>query len=384
MTQSGAQPRVAFVHDYLNQMGGAERVLLAMHALFPTAPVFTTIAAPERLIAEMRGLDIRVSFMQRFPGIAAHHQTYLPFYPRAIESLDLRDYDLILSSSSAFAKAAIKRPDAMHICYCHTPMRWVWDYDSYIARESLHPLARAILPPVIERLRAWDVATAARVDHFIANSPVVAQRIAIAYQRPATIILPPVNTRRFAIAPEHGDYFLALSRLIPYKRIDLAVRACTVLGLPLKVIGVGRDLHRLRSLAGPTVEFLGALPDETMTDVLAHCRALIFPGEEDFGLTPVEAQACGRPVIAFGAGGALSSVIPGVTGRFFHHQSVESLAGVLATFDDRAFDPQVIRRHAERFDISRFHRRMARFVHAALAGDLDLLTKPLVAMPRTA
>lgn len=376
MPRTGHKPRVAFVHDYLNQMGGAERVLLALHDLFPDAPVYTTIAAPDRLISRMRQLDIRVSFMQHLPGVLSHHQSYLPLYPRAIESLRLNAYDLVISSSSAFAKAAIARTDAIHLCYCHTPMRWAWDYANYIAREPLHPLARALLPPVIERLRAWDIATASRVDHYIANSPIVAQRITEAYGRTSTVILPPVDVRRFHLTPDRGDYFLALSRLIPYKRIDLAVRACTVLGLPLKVIGMGRDLPRLRALAGPTVEFLGPLSDEQMAEVLARCRALIFPGEEDFGITPVEAQACGRPVIAYGAGGALCSVIPDVTGVFFHEQTVESLMAELLIFDDRAFDPAVIRRHAERFDIARFHRRAARFIAASLDGDLDMLTKP--------
>lgn len=376
-------PRVAFVHDYLNQMGGAERVLLALHDLFPDAPIFTTIAAPERLTYRLSQLDIRVSFMQRLPGVIDHHQSYLPLYPSAIEHIDLRRYDLVFSDSSAFAKAAIKRKGAVHLCYCHTPMRWAWDYASYVERERLPSMVRALLPPIIDRLRRWDVATADRVDHFIANSSLVAQRIATAYNRTSTVIMPPVDVGRFHMASVREDYFLVVSRLIPYKRIDLAVRACTLLGLPLKVIGVGRDMARLRALAGPTVEFLGAVPDEEMRDYLARCRALIFPGNEDFGITPVETQASGRPVIAFGAGGALHSVIPGVTGVFFTEQTVESLCTAIQAFRDNQFDTMRIRRHAERFDISQFHRRIMRFTTAALEGDMEALTRPL-ALPRSA
>jgi glycosyltransferase involved in cell wall biosynthesis len=360
--------RVALVHDYLNQMGGAEKVLLALHWMFPTAPVYTTIADEARLPAAFRGMYIRTSFMQRLPGVLAHHQAYLPLYPLAVERMDLRAYDLVLSDSSAFAKAAIKRPGAVHLCYCHTPMRWAWNYEAYVEREGLSPLVRGILPPVIKRLRRWDVATARRVDHFIANSAAVAERIRRCYGRAAEVIPPPVEVDRFAVARRHGGYFLVFSRLAPYKRIDLAIAACNALGVSLKIVGGGRDLQRLQALAGPSVQFLGPLPDHEAHAVLAGCRALIFPGEEDFGIAPVEAQACGKPVIAYAAGGALTTVIPGRTGLLFGQQSVEALVAALSAFRDGDFDPWVIRRHAEYFAAPHFERRMAGAIAAALGS----------------
>ncbi|HLW02131.1 MAG TPA: glycosyltransferase [Ktedonobacterales bacterium] len=356
--------KVALVHDYLNQMGGAERVLLALHDLYPDAPIFTSIYDAERVDPAFRQCDIRSSFMQRLPGASRHHQPYLMLYPLAFERLDLRAYDLILSSSSAFAKGVMTRPDAIHICYCHTPMRWAWSYQDYIEREKLASPVRVFLPFFIRRLRQWDQSTARRVDHFIANSPVVAQRIAACYRHEATVIPPPVATANYSISPIQEAYFLVVSRLVPYKRIDIAIEACNLLHLPLKIIGAGRDRARLERLAGPTIEFLGWLPDEQVQRYLARCQALLHPGAEDFGLTPLEAQASGRPVIAYGAGGALTSVIDGVTGLFFYERSPRALAEVLTTFQPARFDPLVARRHAEAFDIARFQRRIAEFVAA--------------------
>jgi glycosyltransferase involved in cell wall biosynthesis len=356
--------KIALVHDYLNQMGGAERVLLALHDLYPDAPIFTSIYIPERVDPAFRRCDIRSSFMQQLPFISKYHQPYLMLYPLAFERLDLREYDLILSSSSAFAKSALTLPGTVHICYCHTPMRWAWSYQDYIACEKLPSPARAVLPFFIRRLRQWDQATARRVDYFIANSPVVAQRIAAYYQQDAAVIPPPVDTARFYLSPVQEDYFLVVSRLVPYKRIDIAIEACNQLRLPLKIIGAGRDRPRLERLAGPTIEFLGWLPDEQVQEYLARCRALIHPGAEDFGLTPLEAQASGRPVIAYGAGGALTSVIDGVTGLFFHERTPRALAQALAGFRPDHFDPLAARRHAEAFDITRFQQRIAAFIAA--------------------
>ncbi len=360
--------KVALVHDYLNQMGGAERVVMAFHEMFPDAPVYTSIYDPQRVDKAFRGMDVRTTFMQKFPMVTKHHQPYLPFYPFAMESLDLRGYDLVLSSSSAFGKGVLTRPETMHICYCHTPMRWCWNYAEYVEREHLGSVARTVLPFLITGLRVWDQTSAMRVDHFVANSPVVAERIKKYYRRDALFIPPPVEASRFAFdsttVPE--DYFLILSRLIPYKRIDLAIEACNRLHLPLVIIGDGRDRERLQHLAGPTIRFMGRLPDEEVLHYYAHCRAFLFPGEEDFGITPLEAQAAGRPVIAFGEGGALASVVDGVTGTFFAEQSVESLATVLASFDERTYDPTVIRNHALEFDLPRFKRRMLQFIEAKM------------------
>ena len=360
--------KVALVHDYLNQMGGAERVVMAFHQIFPDAPIYTSIYDQQRVDPAYKEMDIRTSFMQKFPLVTRHHQPYLPFYPFAMESLDLRDYELVLSSSSAFGKGVITRPGTMHICYCHTPMRWCWNYREYVEREQLGGMARRVLPLLITGLRVWDQVSAMRVDHFIANSPVVAERIQKYYRRDAVVIPPPVEVSRFSFDPatEVEDYFLIISRLIPYKRIDLAIEACNRLRLPLVIIGAGRDLERLKRLAGPTIRFLGRLSDQDVLHYYARCRALLFPGEEDFGITPLEMQACGRPVIAYGSGGALASVVEGITGVFFYEQTVDSLATALASFDERRYEPQTIRSHALEFDMPRFHRRILQFIEAKM------------------
>jgi glycosyltransferase involved in cell wall biosynthesis len=362
--------KVALVHDYLNQMGGAERVVLALHELFPDAPLYTSIYDPRRVDPAFQKIDIRTSFMQKFPFIMKHHQPYLPFYPFAMENLDLRGYDLVLSSSSAFGKGVIVRPETLHICYCHTPMRWCWNYREYVEREQLGGLARRLLPFFITWLRVWDQASAQRVDHFIANSPVVAERIQKYYRRESVVIPPPVEVGRFPFDPaaQPGEFFLSLGRLAPYKRVDLAIEACNRLQLPLVVIGGGRDEKRLRALAGPTIRFLGRLSDAEVLEYIAHCRAFIFPGEEDFGITPLEVQAAGRPVIAYGAGGALASVVEGVTGTFFKEQTVESLAAVLAAFDPGRYHPQAIHNHALDFDKPLFQRRILQFIEAKMGA----------------
>jgi glycosyltransferase involved in cell wall biosynthesis len=362
--------KVALVHDYLNQMGGAERVVLALHELFPDAPLYTSIYDPQRVDPAFQKIDIRTSFMQKLPFVMKHHQPYLPFYPFAMEGLDLRGFDLVLSSSSAFGKGVIVKPGTLHICYCHTPMRWCWNYNEYVEREQLGKMARRILPFLITWLRVWDQTSAMRVDHFIANSPVVAERIEKYYRRESVVIPPPVEASRFLFDPasQPGDYFLVLSRLAPYKRIDLAIQACNMLQLPLVIIGGGRDEKQLKAMAGPTVRFLGRLSDNEVLEYIAHCRAFLFPGEEDFGITPLEVQASGRPVIAYGAGGALASVVEGVTGTFFYEQTAESLAAVLASFDERRYHAQTIRNHALDFDKPRFQRRILQFIETKMSG----------------
>jgi glycosyltransferase involved in cell wall biosynthesis len=360
--------KVALVHDYLNQMGGAERVVIALHEIFPDAPIYTSIYDPARVDPAFQKMDIRTSFMQKLPLVTKHHQPYLPLYPFAMEQLDLRGYDLVLSSSSAFGKGVITRPETLHICYCHTPMRWCWNYEEYVERERLGKVARTILPFLITKLRTWDQISAMRVDHFVANSPIVAERIRKYYRCEAMYIPPPVEASRFPFDPtiEAENYFLILSRLVPYKRIDLAIEACNQLQLPLVIIGGGRDLERLKRMAGPTIRFLGKLSDKEVIHYYTHCRAFIFPGEEDFGITPLEAQACGRPVIAYGAGGALATIIDGITGIFFHEQTVKSLMTALASFNEHMFNPLVIHNHALEFDISRFQHRILQFIETKM------------------
>jgi glycosyltransferase involved in cell wall biosynthesis len=354
--------RVAIVHDYLNQMGGAERVLEVLHELFPDAPVYTSIYWPQAMSPAIRRMDVRVSFMQRLPFVLRHHQPFLPLYPLAFEQFNLSGYDLVLSMSSAWSKGVITRPETFHVNYCLTPMRFAWSYYDYIAREELSGVALLVLPLVISYLRLWDVVSAQRVDRFIAISHTVARRIEKYYRRRPAVIYPPVNTAHFSPSDGYDDYFLVVGRLIPYKRTDLAVRACTRLRLPLKVIGDGRDRQKLQRMAGPTVEFLGRLSDEETRRYLARCRALIFPGEEDFGITPVEAMASGRPVIAFAGGGALETVVEGVTGCFFTEPTVDSLAAVLAGFDPARFDPRAIAAHAAQFHTEVFKQKLRSFL----------------------
>jgi glycosyltransferase involved in cell wall biosynthesis len=360
--------KVAIVHDYLNQYGGAERVLEALHDLYPGAPVYTSMYAPKTMPAAYKKWDIRTSFMQRLPRIAKLHQLYLPLYPTAFETFDLSGYDVVLSSSSAFAKGVITEATALHVCYCHSPMRFVWNYSDYIEGERMAGRARFVLPLVLNYVRLWDEVSSRRVDAYIANSRVVARRIKKRYGRQATIINPPVDTRLYNPQPggRHSNYFLIVSRMIPYKRLDIAIDAFTKLGLPLKVVGQGRQEAELRSRAGSNVEFLGALPDAQVKKLYANCLALIFPGQEDFGITPLEAQASGRPVIAYGAGGALETVVPHQTGEFFSPHTSEALADVVCRFKADDYDPAATRSHAESFDREVFKRRIALFVEQKL------------------
>ena len=358
--------RVALVHDWLNQIGGAEAVLEVLVRLFPDAPVFTTIYARELMPDHYRSWDIRTTFLDRAPGIYRHHQHYLPLYPLAVESMCLQGYDLVLSNKSGFCHGIRKTDNQLHIDYCLTPTRYVWDFAGYAERERLGLAARLALRPLVDWLRAWDRRAADRVDHFVAISTEVQQRIKRFYGRDSTIIYPPVDTHRHCPSPDGPEsFFLVASRLIPYKRIDLAVRACSALSVPLVVVGEGRDRSTLEAIAGPTVEFRGRVSSEELGWLMSHCRAFVFPGREDFGIAPVEAQAAGRPVIAFAAGGALDTVIPSETGVFFSEQTVDSLVEAILSLDRITFDPAIVRENAERFGIERFGRQFLQFVATA-------------------
>lgn len=360
-------PRVAIVHDYMNQMGGAERVVAVMHRMFPEAPIYTTIADRSRLFPELAGADIRTTWMQGIPGILKRFKQFFWLYPFAVRSMKLQDYDLILSSSSAYGKGAPVPQGAVHVCYCHTPMRFAWDFDSYMESVQANGAVKRIARWMVAPLRRWDVKTTQGVDRLIANSTIVQQRINRHYGRNVPVIYPPVHVSRFEITQEPiGDYFLVVSRLVSYKRIDLAVEACTRLDKKLIVIGDGPDRGRLEAMAGPSVTFLGRLPDEEVVGYMQRSRAFLFPGLEDFGITPLEVNACGRPVIAFRGGGALDTVVPGLNGLFFHEQKPESLMEVLAYFDERQYDPERIRRHAQRFDEERFIEELSLLIQRAL------------------
>ncbi|MCU0490281.1 MAG: glycosyltransferase [Chloroflexaceae bacterium] len=354
--------RVAIVHDYLNQYGGAERVLEALHDLYPEAPVYTSIYDPAAMPDAYRTWDIHTSFMQRLPGWKSNFRRYFALYPSAFESFDLSAYDLILSSSSAFAKGIIPRPGACHLCYCHTPMRFAWRTGDYVDREGIGGgVQGALLPLLLTYVRLWDVSTNHRVDGFVANSHEVAGRIQRYYGRSATVISPPVDLPLFRdYMPE--DFYLAGGRLLPYKRLSLAVEAFNKLGLPLKIFGEGRDRANLEALAGPNIEFLGWLNEQQRCDLFARCRGFIFPGEEDFGITPLEVMAMGRPVIAFAAGGALETVQEGVSGRFFHQPTAAALAAAVGASRGDTYSPRTIRRHAEQFGRDLFLQRMRDYI----------------------
>lgn len=353
--------KVAIVHDWLTNMGGAERVILAFHDIFPDAPIYTTVYNPDKLPEEFRKMDIRTSFIQKFPKAKIKYNMYLPFMPTAFEQFDLSEYDVVLSSSSSCAKGVITRPDTLHICYCHTPMRYAWDfYNEY--KESAPKWQKKFIPYLMNYIRMWDRLSADRVDYFIANSNAVAKRIKKHYRRDSVIINPPVNAEFYNPIDEDGDYFLIVSRLVEYKRIDIAVEAFNDLGLPLIIIGDGPEREKLQKMANSNIKFLGRISDKEVKKYYAKCIAFIFPGEEDFGITPLEAQASGRPVIAFGKGGVLDSVIDGVTGIFFKEQNKESLKEAIIKFKDMKFDKNAIRKHAETFDIGVFKQRIYNFV----------------------
>jgi len=356
--------KIAIVHDYLNQYGGAEKVVEALHDLYPRAPIYTSIYLPELLPAVFRKMDIRTSFMQKLPFLKGHFKKYLMLYPAAFESLNLESYDVILSSSSGFAKGARIHPGCLHICYCYTPMRFAWDYDHYVARERLSRLTRRILPFFISRLKKWDLDKNKSVDYFIAISRCIQDRIKKYYHLESVLIYPPVHVDGFEISKETSGFFLIVSRLNAYKRIDLAIEAFNVLGLPLKIIGDGPHKKALQAMSGPNIEFLGKVPNDLLPQMYSHCEALIFPGNEDFGIVPVEAQVCGRPVIAYAAGGALETVVDGVTGLFFKETKTESLVRAVKKFEEikHTFSSSSIRNNALRFNENVFKREIADFI----------------------
>ena len=378
VTQSGplAGRRVVLVHDWLTGMRGGEKVLESFCRLCPQAPLYTLLHNPGSVSPLIEDRPIVTSFLQRLPWVASRYRHYLPLFPRAVESLRLPACDLVLSSSHCVAKGVVAPHGALHVCYVHTPMRYVWDlYEQYFG-PGRGGLARHVMPFLRGYLQNWDQRTSSRVHHFLANSRHVARRIERHYRRQSTVIHPPVESTRFAPASSVEDYYLVVSALVPYKRVDLAVLACSRLGRRLKVVGTGPELKALRDLAGPTVEFLGWQPDAALPELYARARALIFPGEEDFGITPLESMASGRPVLALARGGALETVVaPGdgqgrpATGLFFAEQSAPALAAALEGLEDGlgAFDPQALAAHAAGFDTQVFEERVAAFLTKALA-----------------
>ncbi len=346
--------KLAIVHDYLSQNGGAEQVLAAMQEIWPDAPTHVLFFDQEKM-PSFKGKDIRTSFLQRAPLIRSKYQWYVGLMPVAAQSMDLSAYDVVVSSASAFGKDLIVRPDAVHVCYCHTPTRYLWsDTHSYVNELRAPGFVKALLPPLLSSLRVRDRLAADRVDAFVANSETVRRRIHAYYRRDAAVVFPPVDTHRFPLADGPKASFLAGGRLVAYKRFDMIIEAANRTGTPLKIFGKGPMEKALRRMAGPTVEFLGFVPDDRLPALYAEAAAFIHPQEEDFGITAVEAMAAGRPVIAYAKGGATETVIPGTTGVLFDRQEWEALADIFLSFDPAAFDPAAIRTHAETFSKARF------------------------------
>lgn len=354
--------RVAIAHEWLTVPGGSEKVVLAMLDLFPQAEIFTSIYDPRPWPAQITDRPVRASFLNHVPRAHRIYPKLLPFMNRAFESFDLSGFDLILSSNHSCAKNVLAPPEALHVCYCHTPMRHAWE-PRFLEGET-GPIPPALLKPMLARLRRQDLAASARPDHFVANSHHVANRIQKYYGREARVIHPPVDVDLLLETPRGEDgYYLYLGRVIPYKRPDLAVAACRRLGRRLIVAGGGRAAGRLHDLAGPDTEFRGEVTDDEVRALLAGARALLFPGEEDFGIVPVEAQAAGTPVIAYGVGGARESVIDGETGVLFDEQSEEALARAIERFEASSFAEARIRDNARRFAPERFREEFAAFLN---------------------
>lgn len=362
--------RVALVHDWLTGMRGGEKVLEAIAELYPDATIHTLLHVRGSVSPALERHPGRRSFVQWLPSAARHYRQYLPLFPTAIEQFDFDSYDLVISTSHCAAKSVVVPGRAAHVCYCHSPMRYAWDqFDSYFGPDQVGATRSRLLRPVLARMARWDRDTAGRVDRYVANSHYVAGRIRRYYNRPSTVVYPPVDTTFYrpdpAVARER--FLLAVSALVPYKRLDVAIRAAAAARVPLTIVGRGPEEGRLRSLAasmGSDVTFTGWLTDDEIRDLYRRCRAAVMPGVEDFGMVPVEAQACGRPVVALGEGGALDSILDGVTGTLVPESSVDAFAEAFRDVTTRDFDAAAIRRHAESFGKERFQQEFKTLVAA--------------------
>ncbi len=354
--------KVALVHDYLSQDGGAERVLKALHEIWPGAPIFV-LFYDKKKITYFGDAQVRESWLKYLPFIKDIFQWYLPLMPMATEQHDLRGYDLVISSSSVFAKGVITSTNTLHISYCHTPPRFLWgDGNNYLSDLKSGRLFKWLLPAINHHLRLWDDVSTKRVDCFIANSETVAKRIKKYYRRDSDVVFPPVETTRFETASKLGDYYVCGGRLVPYKRLDLVVKVFNRLGWPLKIFGVGPEYKHLKKIAKNNIEFYGKISEREKTVLLSRALAFIHPQKEDFGITPVEAMSAGRPVIAFNEGGATETVIPGITGVFFAEQEWESLLKILLDFDPYKWDSEKTKEHVQKFSVNNFKNAIQKLV----------------------
>jgi glycosyltransferase involved in cell wall biosynthesis len=365
--------RVALVHDWLTGMRGGEKCLEALCEIFPDAPIYTLLHIKGAMSPFIESKKIRTSFVQHFPNLETKYRSYLPLFPRAIESFDFSNFDVVISSSHCVAKGAIVPSNALHICYCHTPMRYVWDmYDEYFGKGQAGIVTRAAMSVIAPYLRRWDVRTASRVNFFIANSENVRKRIQRIYRRDADVIFPPVDTEQFQISQtkpdqplaekKDGEYYLIVSALVPYKRVDLAIKVFNANGKRLLIVGKGPDENKLRALSKSNIEFLGWRNDSELAELYAGCSALLFPGEEDFGIVPLEAMASGKPVIAYGKGGVLETVVEGITGTFFYEQTEKAFTSALDRAASSLFNSETIRAHALKFSRTVYRNRIKNFI----------------------
>ena len=382
--------RVAIVHHWFVSQGGGERVAVMLAGMFPEADLFTLVMDPRYVPAELAGRSLTPSVLQRIPGGNRIHRHLLPLYPFAVEQLDLSSYDLIISSDSGPVKGVITHQDAVHVCYCHSPMRYLWDgYQPYMA--GMSAVARLPFALAAHYVRNWDYLAAQRVTQFVANSRYVAKRIQHYYGRSSTVVHPPIDTARGMIVDSPSDYYLAAGRLVGYKQTQLLVQACNDLGRRLRIVGIGPELGHLRRMAGPTVEFMGHLSTEELWHNYAHCRALLFAADEDFGMVPLEAQTCGRPVIAFGKGGSLETVhgarngqAKDATGIFFDHQTPGAVAEAILDFESResSFSPIAIQQHAFQFSTARFVENMTRVFAGVLSRPAEMFVDDMEVQPQ--
>jgi glycosyltransferase involved in cell wall biosynthesis len=360
--------KIALVHDYLVQYGGAERVLECFTELFPYAPIYTLVYNKDLMHGVFEGRDIRTSFIQKLPFSKSSHRIFPQFMPMAIEQFDFSAYDIVLSDSSSFAKGIVTGPETLHVCYMHTPMRYAWDdCQKYTSDFSFPNLIKKFVPFAMNYIRVWDRVSAERVDRFISNSNFVAKRIKKYYKKESTVIHPPVNVDKFHISEKRGDYFLIVGRMLAYKKNDIAIKAFNKLGLKLKVIGRGPELNRLKKMAGENIEFLGRISDEELAEYYANCRAFLFPQEEDFGIVAIEAMASGRPIIAFNGGDIPEHMENGKMGIFFNKQTPEAIIEAVEKFKDSDYDPEYIRSKVLKFDKEKFKTRIMEYVERELA-----------------
>jgi len=354
--------RIALVHEYLNQFGGAERMLLALCAIFPDAPVYSLFYDAKATGGVFEGRDVRTSFLQNIPFVKKHHRGFPLLMPLAIEQFDFSDFDVVISISASFAKGVITKPRTKHICICLTPPRFLWDDSHKFVEEFGYPrFIKNLLPPFISYLRMWDREASYRVDEFWAISDFISQRIKKYYGRDSKLVYPPVDVSKFYLQPTTYNlqsYFLMAGRLVAYKRFDLGVKAFNKLGFPLKIVGTGPELKKLKKIAKDNIDFLGLVSDDRLADLYSKAQAIVFPQEEDFGIVPLEAMASGRPVIAFRSGGATETILKNKTGIFFDEQTIDSLAYAVKNFDPNKFDPVVCRQQAEKFDVSVFKQKV--------------------------